>query len=219
MHQPDRRPLGAGRVVIVGRQGAPATSSRPIQPGADDLCGAVGVLTSGEEVVGAGQSPERLGLGGRLEDPLSLGDGDDVVVGGVDHEQWPSETGDRPGLVVAVEIVEEVGADRERPTADLDHCLALAAYPVLVAGEQGTDVARRARGTEGGDRSHGLQPVGGEQGRGAAEAVPDERTRPVAAFEEATVARVRSPTWTETVESVNSPPESPRPVKSNRSTA
>ena len=136
-----------------------------------------GSVWIGEQVVGAVERDEALGVPRDLEDPARVRDGNHRVARAVEDQERSVELGDRRFASRLAQVVEELAPDPKRTACDRHDGLAVAFDRRQVSREQAAHVLRRERRADGRDGLRFRQlSGGGEHGR-AAEAVADEQAR------------------------------------------
>ena len=168
---------GNGRDLGFGAAGLNGRVQVARCPG-DDAAGDVfGVFGAREQVIGAVQRDEALGVAGGFVDFLGLLDGDCGVVRRVKDQQGLAQTGDAAGLVVAGHVFQELALDGELATGQRDGGFAVCADGIQILAELTQDVAGLGRCGDGGDGTGFGNALGRGQHGGTAQAVADQQGR------------------------------------------
>lgn len=163
---------GPGRALRAagGRSGQVA-----LAPGGDEVGRVGGVGVPAQQVVGVGQRHETLGMLRVDEDAGGVADRHGVVHRRVQDEQCAVERGDMREDVLFGGVHQELTPDAERPARQLHQRLAVRLDRRHLVAEQPRHVLHVARRAEGGDGAHLGHRPGGDQHRGAAQAVADQQ--------------------------------------------
>ena len=158
-------------------EGATLVDDVAVGEGSDRVRGETGIVTVGEQVVGAVERHEALRVASRLEDLRGVVDRDGVVDRRVHHQQRPLHGRHPIGDHVIAQVVDELLADPERPTGQL-HLGGAGRGDLVERRLEVADDVRRARRCADRDDRTNLGDVGGhgEHG-GTAERVPDQHLR------------------------------------------
>jgi hypothetical protein len=146
-------------------------------PGRDHVGHIGGIAAAAEQVIGAGERDEALGMPGGREDAARIVDADDVVGGRMEDQQRLVQGVDAPAQFLLGDVVQKGAADAERAARE-PHLDLAAGFDLHASVPEQPRHMGRVGGR--GDRHHraGFRHRGrGRQDRGAAEAVADEERR------------------------------------------
>ena len=127
-----------------------------------------------DEVIGAGERNEALGMLRRQEDMTGVLDPDRIVGRRMEDKQRLAQAGDARFKVLVGDVIEEGAADMELPAAERDLDFVLIAARGFPVGEQAGDVSGIGRGIDRHHRARFGDAMGGGEHSGSAEAVADQ---------------------------------------------
>ena len=127
-----------------------------------------------DEVIGAGERNEALGMLRRQEDMTGVLNPDRIVGRRMEDKQRLAQAGDARFKVLVGDVIEERAADMELPAAERDLDFVLIAARGFPVGEQAGDVPGIGRGIDRHHRARFGDAMGGGEHSGSAEAVADQ---------------------------------------------
>ena len=146
-------------------------------PGGDHVRHIDRVALLAQQVIGAGERNETLGMFGRGEDPRRIVDAHGVVGRRMEYQQRLAQSGHALRDALFRNVVEEFALDPERPPGERHLDFSLFAYLVDLLLEQAGHVRRIAGRRDGDHRARIGDAMCGGQHRRPAEAVTDQNCR------------------------------------------